>query len=66
MCVFNTDLQESPGILQIDSTKSLLSSCVYNVHEMSLIDGEFKLNYQKHKGERGKKTYLIMLLHNYN
>ena len=65
MCKFNTGLQwygqQFPCILCIASPKSLLRSCgFYNLHEKSLIEGESELNYQTHRGQRGKK-HLISL-----
>ena len=47
--------------IRIASTNSVLSQCgLYNVYEKSLLEGECKLNYQKHRGQRGKK-YIIFL-----
>ena len=65
---FNTGLQwygqQSPCILCIASTKSLLGSYVLNnVHEKSLIERECELNYQKNSEQRGKK-YLIFGIYN--
>ena len=33
---------------------------MYNVHEKSLIEGECELNYQKHRGQRGKKAIIFL------
>ena len=65
---FNTGLQwcgqQSPRIICIASTKSLLGSYVlYNVHAKSLIERECELNYQKNREQIGKK-YLIFTLYN--
>ena len=50
-------------ILRIASTKSLLGSCcLYNVEEKSLIEGECELNYQKHRGQGGKKDLIFLHL----
>ena len=47
--------QQFPCILRIASTKSSPSSRgLYNEHDKSQIEGECELNYQKHRGQRGK------------
>ena len=47
--MFNTGLQrhgqQFPCILRVASTKRLKSFALYNVHEKSLIEGEFEFNY---------------------
>ena len=54
--------QQFPCIFRIAYTKTLLSSHgLYNVHEMSLTEGECELNYQKHSRQRGKKDLIFPL-----